>query len=243
MPHLVRQYGNFAESTYTPSRYHRSVFPVRRKSEPVRGRGGRRADSVRRSKQIVVRRIFAATGQYGVPLFITLTYEKEPSCEQASRDLSAFWERLRKALPAFICGLAVPEYGKRKGRLHFHAVLYGLPLSMGDIRTGKVLVFMGSERSNRLLAGLWGHGFVDCLQTDTDPRFVWHFAKYITKCSNIAAMDGMRLIQCTTGFPRDVILRGDAAESVIRSLNVEPSWEWTGYVAGVGRIRKAIYTI
>jgi len=246
MATIVRVYGVYTEVTKTPDRnptcrISNSRISGVRIGKKHQSRGKRRADSLRRSKQIVIRRMFEAERLYGVPLFITLTFRDEPSLEYAADCLSSFFSALR-TLPGFKCAVAVPEYGKKKGRFHYHMAAYGLPELMGDIRKGKKILREGTERKTRTLARLWGVGFVDCLATDGDVRFAWHFAKYTAKASTCAALDGCRLVNVSRGFPHETTYRGFDAEDIECAMKREPDWEWSGTIPGIGRVMKKIYT-
>ena len=67
-----------------------------------------------------------------VPLFLTLTYEKEPKKGLSKSDVQKWLKRLRVKLERlgydnklryFICG----EYGSKTKRAHYHAILYNFP--------------------------------------------------------------------------------------------------------------------
>lgn len=77
----------------------------------------------------------------------TLTYD-EPSCPPTLRksDLSGFIKRLRaRVAPSVFRFFGSGEYGERRGRPHFHAILFGLPVcrqrdieaswTFGNVRT------------------------------------------------------------------------------------------------------------
>lgn len=64
----------------------------------------------------------------GVGCFVTLTYKKEPESRSISKEeLQKFFKRLRKNLDGrkikyFACG----EYGEKKDRPHYHAIILGV---------------------------------------------------------------------------------------------------------------------
>lgn len=61
--------------------------------------------------------------------FVTLTYNSQniPSGYNLSpADLQSFFKRLRRYLPYPIRYYACGEYGERRGRPHYHAIIYGL---------------------------------------------------------------------------------------------------------------------
>jgi len=110
--------------------------------------------------------------------FVTLTYNPEhlpPSQSLDKRDLQLFWKKLRFYLPKlnlryFACG----EYGSKKGRPHYHAVIFGYqpskkyPVSISE--KGH------TQYTDPILAKAWGRGHVTF--SDFDPanaRYVAHY--------------------------------------------------------------------
>lgn len=85
-------------------------------------------------------------------MFITFTYDREHVPKDYSlhvRDIQLFYKRLRRRLEKynkkikhFTCG----EYGKKKGRPHYHSILFGL--SWRD------------EGAKQLIRECWTNGFV-----------------------------------------------------------------------------------
>lgn len=62
--------------------------------------------------------------------FITLTYEDYYLPEYGSlvkSDLQKFFKRLRKNTGLHLRYYAVGEYGSKRGRPHYHAIIYGMP--------------------------------------------------------------------------------------------------------------------
>lgn len=96
--------------------------------------------------------------------FLTLTYDSEhlPSDRNLCRaHFQNFMKRLRYYFPdcrlkVFYCG----EYGERRHRPHYHAIIFGLPLVANNIKMFPVDV---SRRGNTnyacpLLDKIWSHG-------------------------------------------------------------------------------------
>lgn len=75
--------------------------------------------------------------------FLTLTYADIPRggygppapyvISLNAQHLSLFWKRLRAAVPVRLRYFAVGEYGDQSGRAHFHAAVFGLPSTAGQI--------------------------------------------------------------------------------------------------------------
>lgn len=98
--------------------------------------------------------------------FLTLTYDSKnlPDDRNLKRcDFQSFMKRLRYyfknyRLKVFYCG----EYGERRHRPHFHALIFGLPINKEDIKIYQVDV---SRRGNKNFAcpfieKIWGKGRV-----------------------------------------------------------------------------------
>jgi len=92
--------------------------------------------------------------------FVTLTYSPEnlpPGGGLQYRDFQLFMKRLRrsigKSVRFFMCG----EYGEQLSRPHYHACLFGLPLT--DLKLFKSTPY-GDLFTSEFLSRLWGLGFV-----------------------------------------------------------------------------------
>lgn len=98
--------------------------------------------------------------------FLTLTYDSEHLPEDGSLNrvhFQLFMKRLRKhfsgyIIKVFYCG----EYGDRRHRPHYHAILFGLPLAEKDYRLYKVDISRKGNVNyeNPVLTRLWGLGRV-----------------------------------------------------------------------------------
>lgn len=107
--------------------------------------------------------------------FVTLTYSDDQLPDNASLDqeeLQRFFKRLRRArggrpFKYYACG----EYGEKKGRPHYHAIIFGIepchcPLSVQAIEN------CGCE-DRQLVIEAWAHGGVDRIGTVN-----YHSARY-----------------------------------------------------------------
>lgn len=98
--------------------------------------------------------------------FLSLSYDAEhlPEGSNLKRlDFQLFMKRLRKhftgyKIKVFYCG----EYGERRGRPHYHAIIFGLPLQEKNYR----LLLLNYSRKghpnyvNPVISRLWGKGLV-----------------------------------------------------------------------------------
>src|SRR3989338_62195 len=162
MPVTYRKYGPIIEIT----EYEKETSKVR--LHAVRKRrnvyGARRSDNIRRTKRICVRRVFAAIEDFGSPLLVTLTFDGDASDASYANDaLRRFQVRLLRKFPN-AQSLFVPELSP-KGRIHFHGLIFNVPMSLGDTREGRRTISYGDERRERIISKLWSEGFVDARQT------------------------------------------------------------------------------
>lgn len=140
----------------------------------------RRRDSIIRTRKILLRSVLFAIEKFGTPLLCTFTNKGIATDVYLSRSyFRSFTMRLRRRY-AGIQYIAVPELSPR-GRIHYHCLLFGLPMSWGDKRCGERLIYKGRERITRTIAGFWRQGFVDVSQTDGSGRLGFYLAKYLVK--------------------------------------------------------------
>lgn len=218
MPTIYRKYGEIIEITEF-------------KKEPIKVRvyhprerrlvyGARRSDSVRRTRQICVRRLFSALEELGSPLLVTLTFQGDASdASYANDSLRRFQVRLRNKFPE-AQSLFVPELSPR-GRIHFHGLIFCVPLSLGDTRKDRRIISYGDERKTRILAELWGKGFVDATKTDGSGKLAYYISKYITKGGGQIMFNAMRLLRISHGFPEEIVVRGELAEELARRYSLK----------------------
>ncbi len=236
---IFRKYGNVVEITEiekVPSKTR-----VRHTREKRTVYGARRYDNLKRTKTICVRRVSAALAEYGCPLLVTLTFKGDASdAAYASNSLRGFQVRLRDKYPE--CqSLFIPELSPT-GRIHFHGLLFNVPLHLGDIKNGRRIISYGTERETRTLARLWGQGFVDAVKTDGSRRLATYISKYITKGAGQVMFNGMRLLRISHGFPECFELSGVfAAQMSQRYARRKPDQVWEGQSAFVGKITKRTF--
>jgi hypothetical protein len=203
--------------------------------------GARRSDNTTRTRQICVRRVFAGLEKFGPPLLVTLTFKGDASdASYANDSLRVFQVRLRdKYYEAE--SLFIPELSPR-GRIHFHGLIFKVPLSLGDTRKGRRTVSVGDERKYRILAGLWGEGYVDATKTDGSGRLAYYISKYITKSKDQVMFNAMRLLRISRGFPEDILIRGEFAERLAETYSLRKSnREYSGEHKFLGHVTKKIY--
>jgi hypothetical protein len=239
MPVIFKQYGQITEITEIEKEPIKvRVHNPRKRSDVY---GARRPDNIRRTKQICVRRVYAAIEEYGNPLMVTFTFGGDASDAAFANDsLRRFQVRLR-AKYSDAHSLFVPELSPR-GRIHFHGLLFNVPLSLGDTRQGRRVVSHGDERESRTLARLWGEGYVDAVKTDGSGKLAHYISKYITKEAGQTMFNAMRILRISHGFPKEFVVRGKFAEELLRRYATKkPVTEWTRDNIFLGKITKKIY--
>jgi len=237
--YIYRAYGKTVEITEVdkePSKVR--IFATRERRTVF---GARRFDNIRRTRKICVWRVSAALEELGCPLLLTLTFAGDASdASYANDSLRKFQVRLRNKYPN-AQSLFVPELSPR-GRIHFHGLLFSVPLSLGDTRKGRRVISYGDERKTRTLADLWGEGYVDAVQTDGSGRLAHYISKYITKGGEQVMFNAMRILRISHGFPKELVIRGKlAAFLALRYSSKQPIHEHTFKNQFLGMITKKTY--
>lgn len=123
------------------------------------------------------------------PFFVTLTYDekhypkKDTSTSLHVREIQLFLKRLRKRInDRFqIKYIAVSEFGKKRGRLHYHLLLFGFPNEMHD------LIYFdnyATPYATEMIKQSWQKGFVKVVNS-IDSNVSNYLTKYITKQNNV----------------------------------------------------------
>lgn len=107
--------------------------------------------------------------------FLTLTYSDEflPSATYktedgkeykgislSKEDLQKFWKRLRKHYKTKCKYLAAGEYGTQTSRPHYHAIVFGLPIDVSNLKYYGIGSNGDSLWTNEELTKVWGKGQV-----------------------------------------------------------------------------------
>ncbi|MBY0294143.1 hypothetical protein K2Q08_02315 [Patescibacteria group bacterium] len=186
-------------------------------------------------------RVSSALEELGCPLLVTLTFNGDASdASYANDSLRTFQVRLRNKFPD-AQSLFVPELSPR-GRIHFHGLIFNVPLSLGDTRVNRRRIPDGDERKDRTLAKLWGEGFVDAVKTDGSGRLVYYISKYITKGAGQVMFNAMRLLRISHGFPKETVIRGKFAKYLAYRYSAkQPIREWEMENQFLGKITRKIY--
>jgi hypothetical protein len=172
---------------------------------------------------------------------VTLTFKGDSSdASYANDSLRTFQVRLRTE---FINAqsIFIPELSP-KGRIHFHGLLFNVPLCLGDTRKGRRVISYGDERNTRILAKLWGEGYVDATKTDGSDRLANYISKYINKGGGETLFNAMRILRTSHGFPKEIIFRDEFAKHLAGIYaKRKPKYEWTRDNIFLGKITKKFY--
>lgn len=239
MPFIYKKYGPIIEITEIEKEPRKvRVYHSRKRSAIYTFR---RPDNIRRTRKICLRRVSSALEALGSPLLVTLTFRGDASDASYANDaLRRFQVRLRNEFTN-AQSIFIPELSPR-GRIHFHGLLFNVPLHLGDTRQNKRTISHGEERKTRILAKLWEEGYVDATKTDGSPKLAYYISKYITKGGSQILFNAMRILRISHGFPKETILRGAIAEEQARIYaDKKPAVEWTRENMFLGKITKKIY--
>jgi len=141
----------------------------------------RRKSSTRRAKMGFTRLVKANLGKPMHPVLASFTYaENIGDINRGRRDFTKFARRATKLFGNDFSYIAVPEFQKR-GAIHFHALLWGIPTEVVE-----------RERATRLVASLWEQGFVDLMLTDGDEKLCGYLVKYMGKAFNDIRLFGKK---------------------------------------------------
>lgn len=166
--------------------------------QQIKQRQAKRRDNARRTSMDFRRLISANLGESVSPLFITLTYPKQYiSIDKGHNDFNTFARNMRHKFGDSIRYVAVPEWQKN-GTLHFHALYWGLQ--------NEVLV--SQERQTRMVASMWGQGFIDLTLTDGDIKLAFYMAKYMQKAIFDDRLLNKKAFVCSRNCIRPVIEKG-----------------------------------
>lgn len=239
MINIVKKYGKIIEVTTFEKAPPKICVRRRRKKRTIYG--VRRPDNIWRTRKICMRRVHAALKEFGCPILVTLTFAGDASDASFANDsLRIFQMRLRTKYGKPY-SLFVPELSPR-GRIHFHGLIFNVPLSLGDTCVGRRIISYGEERSTRVLANLWGEGYVDARKTDGSGKLATYITGYITKGGEQVMFNAMRLLRISHGFPKEIVMRKKVAKRIAEKYaKRKPIYEWHGMNEFVGIINRKTY--
>jgi len=157
----------------------------------------KRQDNARRSALHFRRIVSSNMEESANPLLITLTHsENLTEVGLAHRNFNAFARSMRAQFGNDIRYIAVLEFQKR-GSIHFHALFWGLPTEE----------LARTERHTRMVATLWGQGFVDLVATDGDIKIAGYLSKYMVKAFLDPKLGSKKAFICSRNIKRPTIIK------------------------------------
>jgi len=167
----------------------------------------RRKDNLTVVRNTVRRLVNSNVGQYGYEAcFLTFTYKRnETDINVAWADWHSFFRRLRDCFGS-LHALTVMEFQKR-GAVHFHCIFFNLP---PDVEA--------RERSERTLAQLWGHGFVDVERVRSARNVGAYVCKYLNKSANDERLRGKKFYSTTRNLIKPKEYVGEFAKAKMQSI-------------------------
>jgi len=156
----------------------------------------KRRDNANRAGMAFRRLVSANLGQSSPPLLVTCTYaQNQEDLRIGYKDFHAFIRAMRVTCGSEFRYIVVPEFQKR-GALHFHTLFWGLPENLAK-----------EERTTRMVATLWGRGFVDVYLTDGNEKISTYLAKYMSKSYCDIRLAGWRAYRASRNILRPRIER------------------------------------
>lgn len=163
------------------------------------------------------------------PILVTLTYSENQTDWQASkRDFNAFARNLKYAFGSQVRYICVSEFQKR-GAIHFHALVWGVPACV-----------VRAERDTRMVAGLWGKGFVFLKETDGHAKLSSYLVKYFSKAMGDPRLFGKKLYICSRNVLKPIVDKGALLSVYFHLSTYRPLYKsefMTPYL-GKGRYRR-----
>jgi len=135
--------------------------------------------------------------------FLTLTFAYDLSYKASTRYLAKFMERMEKTFPEVpLSYISVPELTK-KGRYHFHILLYNLPTEEAT-----------KERETRNLQRLFERGYVDLrIATYTSKGIAGYMAKYMAKALTDPKNETTRGYNCSRNIDKTLSYGGNTLDT------------------------------
>jgi len=184
------------DNYYNPDNATLSVVQKRKKTRlqlaKEKGTYQRTKRSIKRSKLNFFRLVHHNNCLAKTIHFVTITFAYDISYKEASRHVRHFMERVKKDSPELsLSYISVTELTK-KGRLHFHLLVYGLPPE-----TAK------KERKTRNFQRKFQRGYIDIMcARDASPKIAGYMAKYMAKSLGDSRYETRRGYTCSRNIAK-----------------------------------------
>lgn len=186
---------------------------LRRKdtAEQQEQKQAKRRDNTRRSAMAFRRLVSANLSKQDIPVLVSLTYaENVTDPRQGRKDFNTFARNVRNQFGSGIRYICVPEFQER-GAIHFHALFWGIPAKV-----------VKRERRTRMVATLWGKGFIDLVQTDGKNELAGYLSKYMAKSFDDERMYGMKAYLASRNVKRPKVDKRPVVLSYIYEYELSP---------------------
>lgn len=203
---VIKQYGDITEVL----QYEKNL-PHRRKRAKRRKATMKTRRSLKRTRDNFFELVYEnVINNLDPPTFLTLTYAEDISYAQSIKDLKLFYAKLKKLTPT-IRYINVPEYTK-KGRIHYHALAWGIPRSLVE-----------EEKHTRLLQNCWSRGYIDALIAyNKSKKIAGYLTKYFSKASETEKMQGRRLYNASRNILKPRKVGSHFLSSILSDFIEEP---------------------
>jgi len=222
----VIQSGNYLE-IYEYSQTLSTRPKRKRKSRGFTGTSRtKRYDNVARASKHFVRLIRSNLVRETPPALLTLTCYQKLSHKESWAAFSRFILQLNRLLGRKITYIAVLEYQKR-GAPHFHALMWNLPPELPctgyyDKQRRRFIHTCAAtkrcERSTRNLQHQWLRGFVDCIQSDGNPKLATYLGKYLSKQMRDIRFLRKRAYNCSRDVLRPMSASGNSLNEYLEYI-------------------------
>lgn len=172
----------------------------------------RREDNLGFVRAQIRRLIECNVTTYGYPpVFLTFTFrDNVTDVSIANSYFHDFIKRFTRRAGKNLKYLAIIEFQKR-GAVHYHCVFFNLGLD-----------WERRERTDRVIAGLWGHGFVDIERIRHAKRVAPYVCKYLNKGLHDPRLRGRKSYFTSRALLRPVQLRRESSiDDLFRDANIE----------------------
>jgi len=192
--------------------------------------------SIKRAKSSFYRNVAAQLHAKGAPAFITFTYfEDNPeTIKNGYKQIRQFFSIIAKHI-ARASYIVVPEWQKR-GQLHFHALVWGLPRQYTE---------KSSERNSRILQRFWALGYVDVLNaTNNSTAISRYLTKYMVKAYSDSRIGNRRAYTRSNDFPKVYVYGSNTLSTHLPNIlttNHIQTYETVYDVPYIGQCNKSIY--
>jgi len=167
--------------------------PQKTTSHTTRRRDGRRADNLYVARQRLIQTIRTNVDSDYLPKFVTFTFADNV---KDVRTANVLWGKFCKKLHTRFGKLkyvAVIEFQQR-GAVHFHVLFFNMPYTRG---------------LKKIIAELWGHGFVKVVALRHIRDVALYVSKYLTKDTHDIRLAGRKAYFTSWRLRRAVHLRNE----------------------------------